>query len=361
MCIATSQTLLTRMSLRLGLVIALMVGLQGTSSAQGIIIPRYRGPISPPETLSFPGMHYDPVDIPLLWTRTGEIVIAHRESYSNSGDVIGGTCDGSGIFILSLQHKTTRSLSVGKPVCQATLADYGLAIDSSVQWVIYTTHSLPSAWLVRINLRTGHSDSLSTGCSYVEYPALSRDNKWVAGTGWCFGRSNVQASLYIAHSDGSNPRRIAVADSVGIWAPSWSPDDKFIAFGLDTLSRTWINIWDVATGKTRIVTQGQQPSWSPDGRWIAFVASDTGKKHGSAIRIIHPDGTGERVVFRSHERGIYSRGRGPIQEGPPVGPIVWSPDSHAIVFARLFSRGTILWRLDIVTGVLMQVTEVDQR
>jgi hypothetical protein len=58
MCIATSQTLLTRMSLRLGLVIALMVGLQSTSSAEGISIPRYRGPVSPPETLSFPGMHY---------------------------------------------------------------------------------------------------------------------------------------------------------------------------------------------------------------------------------------------------------------------------------------------------------------
>lgn len=109
MCIPTCQTLLTRMPPRLGLVIALMVGLQGTSSGQGISIPKYRGPVSPLETLSvsFPGMHYDPVDTPLLWTRTGEIVIAHGERYS-SGDVIGATCGGSGIFVLSLHHRTVR-------------------------------------------------------------------------------------------------------------------------------------------------------------------------------------------------------------------------------------------------------------
>ena len=125
MCSSTGQTLLTRMPLRLGLVIALMVGLQGTSSAQGISIPRYRGPVSPAETLSLQGMHYDPVDIPLLWTRTGEIVIAHEEHYS-SGDVMGSICTGSGIFTLSLQHKTVRFLSVGDPV--------SLAIPALSQW-----------------------------------------------------------------------------------------------------------------------------------------------------------------------------------------------------------------------------------
>ena len=238
----------------LGIIVAVIVvmgGLPSMSPAQGITIPRYRGPLSPSETLSisFPGMHYDPVDTPLLWTRSGDIVIAHWERYS-SGDVMGATCQGSGIFILSRQHKTARALSVGEPICQATFAYDGLAVDSSVQWVIYSAaHPLPNARLVRINLRTGHGDSLSTACSFVEYPAFSRDNQSVAGTEWCFGRSNVRASLFIAHSDGSNPRRIAVADSVGIYAPSWSPDDKFIAFGLDTLSRTWINIWDVATGE----------------------------------------------------------------------------------------------------------------
>ena len=48
---------------------------------------------------------------------------------------------------------------------------HGLTVDLSVQWVIYAVHLLHSARLVRINLRTGHSDSLSTGCSYVEYPS----------------------------------------------------------------------------------------------------------------------------------------------------------------------------------------------
>jgi hypothetical protein len=97
--------------------IVLMLGLQGASFAQVISIPRYRSPISPPETLSlsFPGMHYDPVDTPLLWTRTGEIVIAHAEHYS-SGDVMSATCGGSGIFARALQRGTARSLFAGKSI-----------------------------------------------------------------------------------------------------------------------------------------------------------------------------------------------------------------------------------------------------
>ena len=230
--------------------------------------------------------------------------------------------------------------------------------------MIYPVWQSPSVPLVRIDLRTGHSDSLSTGCTYLADPALSRDDKWVAGTGWCFG-NNEQASLYIAHSDGSNPHHFVVIDSGEAWTPSWSPDDKSIAFGLDSANgragNNVIVIRDVSNGRTRIVTRGRQPSWSPDGQWIAFFAADSGQNIWSMIRIIHPDGTGERVVFASHERGTYSRGWGPMPEGVPTGPIVWSPDSHEIAFARSFDRGTTVWRLDIATRALMQVTEAAPR
>lgn len=355
----TRRTLLIHMPRPLGLVAALMVGLWNTSFAQAISIPKYSGPISPRESVSLQGMHYRPIDTPLLWTQTGEIVIAHEEHYS-SGDVVSATCGGSGIFILSPQHGTARSLAVGAPVCEATFSHYGLVVDASIQWVMYTTHRLPSARLVRINLQTGHSDSLATGCSYVEYLALSRDNKWVAGTGWCFGRSNVQASLFIARSDGSDPHRIAIADSIGIFTPSWSPDDKSIAFVFDSSGKgagDAIGIRDVVSGRTRMVTRGWQPSWSPDGQWIAFFPITARQMDWSAICVIRPDGTGEHVVFSNHDTTTHSRSRGPIPEGEPVGPIVWSPDSREIAFARDFDRGTIVWRLAIETGTLTQVTE----
>jgi hypothetical protein len=46
--------------------------------------------------------------------------------------------------------------------------------------------------------------------------------------------------------------------------------------------------------KSKAYRPVRAPAWSPDGNWIAFLKSDNA---GSSIRVVRPDGSGERVVY----------------------------------------------------------------
>ena len=62
------------------------------------------------------------------------------------------------------------------------------------------------------------------------------------------------------------------------WAPSWSPDGRWIAVGMSGA------IWkiDPVTGVAHELTAGAgyhaAPDWSPDGRWIIYTADDGGTR-----------------------------------------------------------------------------------
>ncbi len=63
-----------------------------------------------------------------------------------------------------------------------------------------------------------------------------------------------------------------------------------------------------------MVAHGIEPSWSPTDEWIAFLARDDTNRRGYELRLIHPDGSGERVLFRNKVPSTYSRGWGPMFE-----------------------------------------------
>jgi Tol biopolymer transport system component len=101
---------------------------------------------------------------------------------------------------------------------------------------------------------------------------------------------------------------------------SWSPDGKYLAgeFCCSASSISQIVVIDLASGSGKILAEGTDPSWSPKGDWIAYV-DHVDKKRQNCI-LIHPDGTGARVVQQLTGYWMFLKGA------------VWSPDGEKLLF-----------------------------
>jgi hypothetical protein len=116
-------------------------------------------------------------------------------------------------------------------------------------------------------------------------PSWSPDDKQIAFSGTRGGITD----LYIVGSDGKGLRQLT-DDKFGDMQPAWSPDGQRIAFATDRGPETnlavlklapWsIAVMDLASGKLDVLP-GQDalnlnPQWSPDGRELAFISDRTG-------------------------------------------------------------------------------------
>ncbi|MGH7603175.1 MAG: hypothetical protein ACRENK_04160 [Gemmatimonadaceae bacterium] len=116
-------------------------------------------------------------------------------------------------------------------------------------------------------------------------PTWSPDDRQIAFSGTHGGITD----LYVVDTDGKNLRQLT-NDQYGDLQPAWSPDGSRIAFATDRgpetdLSvlkfSTWrIAVLDLKTSAIEILpNQGGlnlNPAWSPDGRQLAFVSDRTG-------------------------------------------------------------------------------------
>ncbi len=73
------------------------------------------------------------------------------------------------------------------------------------------------------------------------------------------------------------------------WAPSWSPDGRWIAVAMSG------SIWrvDPKTGVAEELTCNEKyhssPDWSPDGQWIVYTADDGGQTIPSCAKTRPPE------------------------------------------------------------------------
>jgi len=240
-----------------------------------------------------------------------------------------------------------------------------MAADPEGRWIVYSAHiPVNTSGLFKLELSNDRIDTLRTGCRvYLDQPAVSRDGRRIAARGLCRDRNTDDYRIYVAAADGSGLHAVSGSDRARDEMPDWSPDGRQIVFqrirGSLSEAVAELTIQDLDAGAGRRLTRGYWPVWSPDGQWIAFLYS-SGGRDDQTLRVIRTNGMDERVVFQSKERGTYSRGWGPMAEGLPSGPLVWSPDSRWIAFTRAFDVGSSVWRVDVNSNRVLQVTAPDR-
>jgi dipeptidyl aminopeptidase/acylaminoacyl peptidase len=136
----------------------------------------------------------------------------------------------------------------------------------------------------------------------------------------------LPASLFPLPAFAQQKHRITFEDFIGLPVvsdPQLSPDGKWVAYTVTTPSlkdnRGFGRIWlaEVATGRTRQLTQGPgsdfSPRWSPDGQTLAFISTRQG---GPQIWVLGMAGGEARKVTA-------------LDDG--VGELYWKPDGQGFL------------------------------
>ncbi len=172
----------------------------------------------------------------------------------------------------------------------------------------------------RYEIRTMNPDgtglrSLAIG----ENPKYSR-----AGTRIAFIRAS---DLFVMNVDGTGARQLTKGPAVD-YNPSWSPDDKRIAFARRSGGTFDIYVAAVDGGAPKNLTRSptiddRGPTWSPDGTRIAYESE-------GQIRVMRIDGKTAKALTAS---------------GTNVSP-AWSPDGSRMAFAAKLDDGN--WEISVM-------------
>jgi dipeptidyl aminopeptidase/acylaminoacyl peptidase len=171
---------------------------------------------------------------------------------------------------------------------------------------------------LRTRIRLQQDQTRIFGCATPSYLSWSRDGSRIAYT--CWG-TFTGTHIYTIRPDGTG-RRLIPTRTANAFSPTWSPDDRQIAFSTDQMpTHSSVYVIDLDGRNERRLAAGALPNWSPQGNAIAYVALGCGASwERSRIRVVTTTGS-DATPSRGGCPGI----------GPTGSRIAtWSPDGSRI-------------------------------
>ncbi len=152
--------------------------------------------------------------------------------------------------------------------------------------------------------------------------------------------------------DGGIPENFTASNKANDFGPSYSPDGRFfswLAMKRPGFEADKVDLWvqDRGTGERRCLTASWDLSvddyrWAPDNRTVYLTAADRGRVSLFAVAL---DGEGVKKVYGKHHNGSLNV----------------APDGKSLVFLQQAAdRPDDVWRLDLATGNIDRLTDVNQ-
>ena len=258
-------------------------------------------------------------------------------------------------------HTFGRGLTVSDTMEMATNVSPSLSPDGK-HIVFFSSRDLFSIDLYLADATTGRivrklvDTALNTHFTSLQFissaGAWRPDSRQIAIGGVHAGRA-VLALVDVA--DGDVVREIEIPGVGEILNPTWSPDGQSIAFSATVGGDSDLFIYDLAAGTSKRVTNDLyadlQPVWSPDGDRIAFVTD----RFTTNAKLLNP-GDYQLAVLDVATGGI-----SPVStfaQGKNINP-QWTPDSRSLFFVSNQNGISNIYRVNLQSGALAQVTNVD--
>lgn len=228
------------------------------------------------------------------------------------------------------------------------------ADDGNPQWspngtrIVFESYRDGQAEIYVMNADGSGQTRLTTNGAFDGMPSWSPD-----GTKIAFSSSRSGAyRIWVMNANGSNPVRLS--NQPYSFRPQWSPDGSKIAYDADDNNDTWQELWVMDADGTDPYPRHQDygskdvwaGSWSPDGRYIAFTTIHFVYYQGNwywdyaYLDAITPSGGGNTIRLSQSDVDWYPRWQTSDTQVPTSQIQALSANSPAPIMVRWVGNDT---------------------